>query len=452
VSTTSQQKMNRRSFLKAATLSAAAGLLAACAQAAPSEQGGKTETTSQPSGQPKDVNISMWFHDFLYVRFFKNRAFEFEKLHPEYKFTWDAIQVPGSQIADKFISALAAGAGAPDIGGVQNQVLARLFKGQLAEKGLVDLAPKIAAEKDKFVCWEPYTYKGKVYGVASSTANTTYYYRPDLFEKAGVDPKTMETWQDFIDAGTKMKEKGYWMAIFDTTYPEPNLLDPMLTNGGGYYDKDGNMILDSQANLEALQLFVDLIQKHKVVMGTGDFWGPGTTAAIKEDKVAGMIMPDWYLDYVMKNTFPEQLGKWAAMPGFAFKKGGLRSSYTGDTGMSVFQQSKWQDLAFELIQYGYMTTEGQTKRWSEIHYFPTMKEVWQDPRVIEDQDSFLGGQKLAKLWADEAPKLPKFYTGTHRVEMISGLGTDVLVPVIAGQKEPAAALKELADKIKAMPQ
>jgi ABC-type glycerol-3-phosphate transport system substrate-binding protein len=394
----------------------------------------------------------MWFHDFLYARFFRNRSVEFEKLNPGYKFTWNIVQVPAGQIADKFISALTAGSGAPDIGGLQNQVLARLFNGQFAEKGLVDLAPLIHAEQANFVCWEPYTLDGHIYGVESQTAETTYYYRKDLFDKAGVDPTTMETWDDFIAAGTQMKSKGYWMAALDTTYPEPNLLNLFLTNGSGYFDQDGKVNSDNPGGIQALQLMSDLINTHKVIQGTADFWGPGTTAAIKQDKVAGMIMPDWYLDYVLKNTFPEQSGKWAATPGFAFQKGGPRTAYTGGTGMGVFQQSKWRDLAFGLIHYGYMTLEGQVKRWSEIHYAPTMKEAWTDRRIIDDQEPYLGAQKVGNLWATLAPTLPPFYTGRHRTELMTALGNDVMIPVLGGKKDAATALKEAADKIRAMPQ
>lgn len=456
----SDRRLSRRAFLKMTAAGAASAALAACsggtapsapaaATSAPAQAGAATAAAGTGSGQT--VEMTMWFHDFLYARFFRNRAVEFEKLQPQYKFKWNIVQVPSGQIADKFIAALTAGSGAPDIGGVQNQVLARLFTGQFAQRGLVDLAPKIAADKDKFICWEPYTLDGHIYGVESQTAETTYYYRKDLFEKAGVDPTTMETWQDFIDTGKKMLAKGYVMAIFDTTYPEPTLSGMMLSNGSGYYDAQENLIADNAGGVEALQMFHDLVNTHKVVMGTSDFWGPGTTAAIKQDKVAGMLMPDWYLDYILKNTFPEQAGKWAAMPGFAFKKGGPRTTYTGGTGMSVFQQSKWQDLAFELIRYGYMTAEGQVKRWSEIHYAPTMKEVWKDPRVVEDQEPYLGGQKIGKLWADLAPSLPPLYTGRHRVELMTALGTEVMAPVMAGQKAPADALKAAVDKVRALP-
>ena len=32
------------------------------------------------------------------------------------------------------------------------------------------------------------------------------FYRRDFYEKAGVDPETIRTWDDFIAAGTKIEE------------------------------------------------------------------------------------------------------------------------------------------------------------------------------------------------------------------------------------------------------
>ena len=451
-----KRTMSRRDFLRLAAVGGAASVLAACAPPststpAPTSAAGAGATVASPtSGSAQPVTISMWFHDFLYVKFFKNRAPEFEQMHPEYKFTWDIVQVPDAQIADKFISALVAGTGAPDIGGVQNQVLPRFFKGQLAEKGLVDLAPKVGAEKGNFVCWEPYTLNGHIYGIEISSSPTYYFYRSDLFQKAGIDPTTMETWDDFVSVGKQMKAKGYAMAMYDTTYPEPNLLDLQLKTGGGYYDKDGNVIIDNDANVEALTKFLGLINTDQVIQGTTDFWGPGGTAAIKDNKIAGMIMPDWYLDYVLKNTFPEQSGKWSAMPAFALQKGGIRGTYTGGTGMSIFQQSKSPDLAWELLHYSMMTPEAQAKKWSEIHYAPTMTQAWTDKRLTDDPDPYLGGYKLGQIWADELPKLPALFTGQHRAEMISGLSSDVLTQVVSGQKTPKDALKALGDSIRAM--
>ena len=47
------------------------------------------------------------------------------------------------------------------------------------------------------------------------------YYRRDMFEKAGVDPASIETWDDFVEAGKKVvaangegvRESTVWIRI-----------------------------------------------------------------------------------------------------------------------------------------------------------------------------------------------------------------------------------------------
>jgi len=404
--------------------------------------------TSVP--EKEKVKITMWFHDFLYVQFFTDRATEYAEMHPEYEFEFEIVQIP--EIADKFIGTLVAGTGAPDIVGIEQGWMPRLFKGALAEKGMYDLNPWMELEapgfKDKFLRWELYSYAGNTYGVESALCPCVYYYRKDIFDEVGIDPNAFETYDDFIEGGQKLKkETGSHMLPLDTVGSGYFLLF-MLQNDGNIFDNKGNVVLDSPQSIEALHLYYDLAYKYEAAYTTAEFWGAGLTAAYKDGTVAGVIGPDWYSDYVMKESLKELSGKWHAAVMPVFKPGGRRTTVWGGTGMGVTKQSKHPEIAWEILRYTYMTKENQVKRYLEIRYFPTMLDALEDPRIVDAEDPFFGGQKLGALFAKVAPGVPIYYADPYKTEALDILAKEVITPVMAGEKSPEDALKDAAKKLK----
>ena len=52
------------------------------------------------------------------------------------------------------------------------------------------------------------SYDGKLWGVPWYLSGNPFVYNPKLFEKAGVDPKAVKTWDDLLAACTKLKASG----------------------------------------------------------------------------------------------------------------------------------------------------------------------------------------------------------------------------------------------------
>ena len=74
----------------------------------------------------KEVKITAWTADQLYIDYFKTRTAEFEKLHPEIKFTWDWVSKPNAP-ADA-LQALAAGEPIPDLLGMERKQFANYMR------------------------------------------------------------------------------------------------------------------------------------------------------------------------------------------------------------------------------------------------------------------------------------------------------------------------------------
>src|SRR5258708_37448434 len=79
-----------------------------------------------PARAATEVKISGWTHDQLYIDYFKTRTAEFEKLHPDIKFTWDWVVKPSAP--DDVLHAIAAGEPIPDLLGIERGVFGKSIK------------------------------------------------------------------------------------------------------------------------------------------------------------------------------------------------------------------------------------------------------------------------------------------------------------------------------------
>jgi arabinosaccharide transport system substrate-binding protein len=390
-----------------------------------------------------NVTISMWTHDILYVKFFTARAKEWEKKHPQYHFTYNFVQIPYNDLFTKVLANLSAGTGAPDLVGIEINAFSRFMKGEIASKGLVDLSPLIGSQRSHFLRWEPYSYKGRIYGVESALCPVGLYYREDIFKDAGIKAP-LDSYNDLLAAGRILAKKGKYIMIVGSQ--DTGVWLEMFQQAGGHiFDAGGTLTLDDPRAVQILEF---------LVKGTKDklFWTPPdlTTApaiaALKLNKVASVLMPDWYAGYFLKPQVAEQKGKWRLQTMPVWSKGGRRVSTLGGTGFAITRQSKHQQLVWSLLHYTYMTERNQVKRFQQINYFPTMKEALHDPGVTDVPDPYFGGEKIGGVFASVAADIPQQYQSPYWYEARTQL-TNEYTNAMAGRKTPARAIKDATTAI-----
>ena len=109
------------------------------------------------------------------------------------------------------------------------------------------------------------TYDGKVYGLPLRGHAQLLFYRKDLLKKHGLEVPV--TWQDLIKVAKVIKEKeGIGIGMYYTPKAAQNVAVWMniLWSSGGELFKDGKVVFNSPEAVKALQLYVDLENKHKV--------------------------------------------------------------------------------------------------------------------------------------------------------------------------------------------
>lgn len=122
------------------------------------------------------------------------------------------------------------------------------------------------------------TYEGSLYGLPSDTDVRVLYYNKDHFEEVGLDPESPPTNWD------ELAEYAEQLTVWDSNglvermgfSPETGISDLHFhtfawTNGGEFWDEDGNPTFTSPENLEALQWFKDM----------NDYYGEAAVSAFR---------------------------------------------------------------------------------------------------------------------------------------------------------------------------
>lgn len=240
---------------------AATGLLALAACS-----GGTTEAKA-PTGiesldPDQDVTITWWHgQDAEAAALLDALVEEYEGEHPNVTIEASA----GAGTTDELIQKLQAGFASdtyPDISYAFGSWASEIGRSQRT----LDISEQVEAAGSG---WEEFpeaarataTVDGQVIGMPAVVDNLGIIYNPELFDAAGVDYPTDEwTWEDFraaADALTVPERNQY-----GTAYPVSGTEDtvwrfwPQLwQNGGDVLDEDGKPAFNSDAGVEALELW-----------------------------------------------------------------------------------------------------------------------------------------------------------------------------------------------------
>ena len=320
----SHNELSRRTFLKFTGISLGAMALAACAPAAPQAQtGAAASEAAAPSTDVTTISFMGWggTGEDEGVR---NAIAEFEKEQSAVKVEW--LHTP-EQYAEKFLALVAAGT-PPDTAFVGSDV----YRTYIKDKLLLDITDVVEGDpligaKGYFI--EPQehdrcTQDGRYYGIGSCWVAPHIYYNADTFEKAGVEPPSMNpeealTWDQFLelartmtvdvngnhpgDAAFDINNVDRWGVQWPTGTGSTQLHAAIAANGGDWIDPETKLIvLDTPEATQALQNIADLVLVHQVapLTATMDSLGMTNTQMLETGKLAMAVEGSWALDW-MKN-------------------------------------------------------------------------------------------------------------------------------------------------------
>jgi sn-glycerol 3-phosphate transport system substrate-binding protein len=288
---------------------------------------------------------------------------------------------------------------------------------------------------------------GKTWGIPFQRSTIVLYWNKEAFKEAGLDPsKPPATWTEQVefarkltkrDAGGHVTQWGiqvpssgfpYWLFQGFTTQN-----DVLLMNEAGtqtYFDKP--------AVIEALQYWVDLGQKYRVMAPGVIEWGT-TPKDFFERKTAMMWTTTGNLTNV-RNNAKFDFGV-AMLPA-----GKRRGSPTGGGNFYLFKKTTPAQQAAVLKFVKWITSPERAAQWGiDTGYVAVRPDAWETPTMKK----YVAGFPAAAMARDQLPHAVAELS-THENQRVTKALNDGLQAALTGAKTPAQAMKDAqaeADRI-----
>ncbi len=220
------------------------------------------------------TTLTYWTHSHPpMVELTKKLIAEFEKENPDVKIEYTAV--PNDQFFTKMLTAMSTGTG-PDVFNMSaTRIAAYLDSGVVMP--VMPEAFGFKSEEELKNAWVPGTLgmaskNGTVYGVPSEYNVSALVINAAHFREAGLDPaKPPRTWDEVRSYAQKLtvtKNNQIVRRGFDFYYvPNFYWLDfgiLMLQHKGHILDENGQCVINSQAGVDAMTMWYDMVYKDKV--------------------------------------------------------------------------------------------------------------------------------------------------------------------------------------------
>jgi len=197
----------------------------------------------------------------------------------------EMLQVPYDAFADKITAAIPRGKG-PDV-----FIFAQDRIGDWAESSIIEpigfwVTDDIQKRFSPSTI-DALTYEDALYGLPTAFKCTVLFYNKQMVSEA---PKTTD---ELIALGQKFtdKDKGTFGLVYENGLLYYNSVW-MNAFGGGIFDKNRLPVLDSEANVNAIQFAYDLLRKHKIM--PEEISNTLVTTLFNEGKAAMVISGPWF--------------------------------------------------------------------------------------------------------------------------------------------------------------
>lgn len=273
-----ERPLTRRSMLKAGALvgvgGAAGGLLAACGvTGSPAPSTAASPSPAGPSASPGGLapaELEIWYQDWPPATAFfdgAKKAVESEEPNVKIKIT----PLPYEQLLQKLLPSIAAG-NEPEVMMAYSSWLVASNVSQL----FTPLVPDIMSQADAEALIFPRALEeglrdGKFYYLpwANGMGGSTFTYNTAILKEDGVDPASIKTWDDLVEAGKKLVkwdgQKLVRAGVGFSPYIASAWVTGMKQLGQPYFDSaSGKFNLTSDVAKEALKKIDDLLKVHKV--------------------------------------------------------------------------------------------------------------------------------------------------------------------------------------------
>ncbi|MBT3376175.1 MAG: extracellular solute-binding protein [Lentisphaerae bacterium] len=363
-------------------------------------------------------------YDLVFALFAKNHHEVYQEVIPEFEAAHGVrVQmqlVPARGLQSRLQSAFLAGAPVPDVVEILNGSMGYFARGPLKDVGFVDLTERLEKEgirermvESRFSIWSS---RGHVFAMPHDVHPVTLAYRRDLVEELGIDVEALTTWDEFVRVGRRVtcdldRDGVADRYMIDLPSDGASALDLLLLQrGGGLFDEDGQVTMDSQVAVETLVWYIHQTRgEGRIAFSAG--WGQSLSKAMLDGLALFYFCPDWRTKTFQQDV-PGLAGKMAVMPLPAWEEGGRRTSTWGGTGFAITKACPRQELAWEFAKFLYLEKKELGKRFAGSNIIPPVKDAWDLPE-FHTPNAYWSNQKIGVLLSDLARETPPAYVTAY---------------------------------------
>jgi sn-glycerol 3-phosphate transport system substrate-binding protein len=288
---------------------------------------------------------------------------------------------------------------------------------------------------------------GKTWGIPFQRSTVVQYWNKAAFKEAGLDPeRAPASWDELVAFGQKLTKRDangnvtqWGLQIPSSGFPYWLFQALTTENDALLMNEAGNKVdFVNPAVVEALQFFVDLSRKDKIMPPGIIEWGT-TPKDFFERKTAMMWTTTGNLTNVKANA-PFEFGV-AQLP--AKRRPG---SPTGGGNFYLFKKAapEQRAVAFEFVKF--MTTPERAAEWGiKTGYVAVRADAWETPEM----KAYVAGFPAAAVARDQLKSAVAEFS-THENQRVTQALNDGLQAALTGTKTPEQAMKDAqreADRI-----
>lgn len=349
-------------------------------------------------------------------------------------------QVDHETLVDDLRSALVAGSGGPDF-----SILEGIDAPQFVETGgLADLSARTDDDlQDEFVdgAWETFTSGDAVHALPWDVGPVGVFYRRDVYEEHGIDADSIETWDEFREAGTNLPD-----GVAMINLP-PNDLDGVWRRGfrqlgGRPFTEDGRVDVHSEPSLRVARTIGRLADAG--ITDDVESWGSDWYDAHEDGSIASLVAGPW-MEPILVETMEDTTGEWGVYALPAYEPGGNRATNWGGSGLCIPAHAESADQAWDFVQWTLRSPDVQNAMYEEFGLFPALETAY-DADYYDEAVEFFGDQRARRVFARLAPDIPG-YRYTVDTPVVSREMNSALRGMVAGERSPEEAVQRAAERI-----
>lgn len=322
---------------------------------------------------------------------------------------------------------------------------------EFAESGvLTDLAPYAAAYVPNVTkaAQTLMQYGDKQLAFPYEVKQKLWFYRTDMFAKAGIDVTTVKTQDDFIAAGKKLQ------AAFPTSYiwnvaanPQQYQWGMIVSGNGARYSTKSPCEITVGSDPGVAKAFTALrdLRDSGVVDTKHDDFTPEWQSGLADGTIASTLGASWLPSFLQQYA-PDLAGKWGVTTWPEI--GGATDGAGSEAGGSIFvimNASKHKQAAADFLGGSLMTPEG-TGAFLKVQpgYVPNVTALLDTPAV---QDNAYFGTSLIKAFVASAETYKLFPFDPAANKQTTVLSAQLANYLSSSDSSPASYLKTAQDQL-----